>query len=187
MEKLYGDQIRKEAGLTKTLRNAAQKLPNKLPKNIQREVTKFLHEQQTELDDTEIKLENKINDTINRIEKAIFGNESSSDSSSDSEKGRFIKGIFKHNWSIYTHSTSQTKHQTTRIPVAALDYIQSNLNTIVIMLANTKIHLQLVNLSKLNGLLLKHTNQRTGLVFTKSLQIHIVEKQALDPTENGFG
>ncbi|KAI8885804.1 hypothetical protein K501DRAFT_331665 [Backusella circina FSU 941] len=85
MEKLYGDQIRKEAGLTKTLRNAAQKLPKNLPKNIQSEATKFLHEQQAKLGDTGSKLENKIDGTVGKIEKATLGSDYS-DSSSDTEK-----------------------------------------------------------------------------------------------------
>ncbi|KAI8641106.1 phospholipid methyltransferase-domain-containing protein [Parasitella parasitica] len=45
MQKLYGDEIRKEAGLTKTLRHAAQTIPKNLPVSVQQEIAKFVHEQ----------------------------------------------------------------------------------------------------------------------------------------------
>ncbi|KAI8143674.1 phospholipid methyltransferase-domain-containing protein [Fennellomyces sp. T-0311] len=44
MRKLYGSQIRKEAGLTKTLKSAAIALPNALPDKFQQEVSKLIRE-----------------------------------------------------------------------------------------------------------------------------------------------
>ncbi|KAI8978368.1 phospholipid methyltransferase-domain-containing protein [Pilobolus umbonatus] len=45
MEHLYGSKLRKEAGLTKTLRAAASTIPRKLPINIQKEETNTNHEE----------------------------------------------------------------------------------------------------------------------------------------------
>lgn len=70
MQKLYGDQIRKEAGLTKTLRTAAQNIPKKLPKSVSAEIEKHIREQGTE--NTRKKLESVIQETIERVEK-VFG------------------------------------------------------------------------------------------------------------------
>ncbi|KAI9271746.1 phospholipid methyltransferase-domain-containing protein [Phascolomyces articulosus] len=44
MRKLYGNQIRKEAGLTKTLKSAAIALPNALPDKFHQEVSKLIRE-----------------------------------------------------------------------------------------------------------------------------------------------
>ncbi|KAI9471424.1 phospholipid methyltransferase-domain-containing protein [Zychaea mexicana] len=44
MRKLYGNQIRKEAGLTKTLKSAAIALPNAIPDKFQQEVSKLIRE-----------------------------------------------------------------------------------------------------------------------------------------------
>ncbi|ORY96613.1 phospholipid methyltransferase-domain-containing protein [Syncephalastrum racemosum] len=44
MRKLYGSQIRKEAGLTKTLKSAAIAIPNALPDKFHQEVNKLMRE-----------------------------------------------------------------------------------------------------------------------------------------------
>lgn len=45
MRKLYGDQIRKEAGFTKTLKSAAVlALPRAFPDKLQQEVSKLVHD-----------------------------------------------------------------------------------------------------------------------------------------------
>lgn len=44
MRKLYGNQIRKEAGLTKTLKSAAIAIPNALPDKFHQEVNKLMRE-----------------------------------------------------------------------------------------------------------------------------------------------
>lgn len=91
MQKLYGDQIRKEAGLTKTLRTAAQTIPKKLPQNVLQEIEKFVHEQQSDNNNKSLdgnttqesapntmsstngssKLDHVIKETIAKVEKAI--------------------------------------------------------------------------------------------------------------------
>ncbi|KAI8050087.1 phospholipid methyltransferase-domain-containing protein [Thamnidium elegans] len=70
MQKLYGDQIRKEAGLTKTLRAAAQNIPKKLPKSVSTEIEKHTREQVAE--NTRKRLESVVQETIERVEK-VFG------------------------------------------------------------------------------------------------------------------
>jgi phosphatidylethanolamine N-methyltransferase len=76
MQKLYGDQIRKEAGLTKTLRTAAQNIPKKLPHNVLQEIEKFVHEQQqsgkNDEETTTIKLDHVVQKTVAKVEK-VFG------------------------------------------------------------------------------------------------------------------
>ncbi|KAI8642269.1 phospholipid methyltransferase-domain-containing protein [Parasitella parasitica] len=69
MQKLYGDEIRKEAGLTKTLRHAAQTIPKNLPVSVQQEIAKFVHEQAPN-----VGLDNAINETIAKVEKVFTDN-----------------------------------------------------------------------------------------------------------------
>lgn len=71
MQKLYGDQIRKEAGLTKTLRTAAQNIPKKLPRNVSNEIEKFVREKAAEKDTSSSKLETVIKETIAKVEKVF--------------------------------------------------------------------------------------------------------------------
>lgn len=70
MQKLYGDEIRKEAGLTKTLRTAAQNIPKKLPKNIQHEIEKLVREQQVN-NKQETTLDSVIKETIQKVENVL--------------------------------------------------------------------------------------------------------------------
>ncbi|KAI8352829.1 phospholipid methyltransferase-domain-containing protein [Choanephora cucurbitarum] len=80
MEKLYGDEIRKEAGLTKTLKSAAQKLPINLPKQVQNEIAKYVIQRQqdkTTDDDTEnsqsgVKINEIINEAIAKVEELLI-------------------------------------------------------------------------------------------------------------------
>jgi phosphatidylethanolamine N-methyltransferase len=62
MRKLYGDQIRKEAGLTKTLKSAAVAIPKTLPERLQQEIGKLLREQ---------KVERFVKETVEKVEKAV--------------------------------------------------------------------------------------------------------------------
>ncbi|KAI8098099.1 phospholipid methyltransferase-domain-containing protein [Gilbertella persicaria] len=75
MEKLYGDEIRKEAGLTKTLRTAAQQLPISLPKQVQNEIAKFVIQQQQQGSTNNPKDKNNtshlVNDAINKVEELL--------------------------------------------------------------------------------------------------------------------
>lgn len=69
MQKLYGDQIRKEAGLTKTLRTAAQNLPKKLPKNVPSEIERFVRDRVADRDSSSLsRLETIIKETIEKVE-----------------------------------------------------------------------------------------------------------------------
>lgn len=61
MRKLYGNQIRKEAGLTKTLKSAATSLPNALPDKLQQEVTKLIRETS--------ELQAAVNTMVQKVEK----------------------------------------------------------------------------------------------------------------------
>ncbi|KAG0168996.1 phosphatidylethanolamine N-methyltransferase [Apophysomyces sp. BC1034] len=70
MQKLYGDQIRKEAGLTKTLRTAATKT---IPDKLQHEIAKLIHEKaelQAAVGSTK-HVERLMRETMEKIEKAI--------------------------------------------------------------------------------------------------------------------
>ncbi|KAF7723905.1 phosphatidylethanolamine N-methyltransferase [Apophysomyces ossiformis] len=70
MQKLYGDQIRKEAGLTKTLRTAANKT---IPDKLQQEITKLIREKaelQAAVGSTK-HVEKLMRETMEKIEKAI--------------------------------------------------------------------------------------------------------------------
>jgi phosphatidylethanolamine N-methyltransferase len=67
MRKLYGDQIRKEAGLTKTLKSAAIALPKSIPEKIQQEIAKLIHENQ----DSTKSVERLVKETVEKVEKAV--------------------------------------------------------------------------------------------------------------------
>ncbi|KAI8374871.1 phospholipid methyltransferase-domain-containing protein [Blakeslea trispora] len=77
MEKLYGDEVRKEAGFTKTLRTMAQKLPIGLPRQVQNEIAKYVIQQQQDNDDGNekhhpaIRLNEMINEAILKAEKLL--------------------------------------------------------------------------------------------------------------------
>ncbi|KAG2205387.1 hypothetical protein INT47_007172 [Mucor saturninus] len=71
MQKLYGDQIRKEAGLTKTLRAAAQNIPKKLPRNVSTEIEKFVREAAAAESASSSKVESTIKETIQKVEKVV--------------------------------------------------------------------------------------------------------------------
>lgn len=71
MRKLYGDQIRKEAGLTKTLKSAAIALPHALPDKLQQEVTKIIRETselQTAVATTK-NMERIVREMVEKVEK----------------------------------------------------------------------------------------------------------------------
>ncbi|KAI8337739.1 phospholipid methyltransferase-domain-containing protein [Chlamydoabsidia padenii] len=73
MRKLYGDQIRKEAGLTKTLKSAAVSIPKNIPDKLQQEVAKLLrekHELQTAVNTTK-SVERMVKETVEKVEKAV--------------------------------------------------------------------------------------------------------------------
>jgi phosphatidylethanolamine N-methyltransferase len=71
MHKLYGDEIRKEAGLTKTLKSAAIAIPKSTPaKLIQQEIAKLISEKQ-ELRDTMNSTKDVVKETIEKVEKAV--------------------------------------------------------------------------------------------------------------------
>ncbi|KAG1474918.1 hypothetical protein G6F56_000049 [Rhizopus delemar] len=67
MRKLYGNQIRKEAGLTKTLKSAAIALPKRIPDRLQQEIGKIIRENQ----DSTKSIERLIKDTVEKVEKAV--------------------------------------------------------------------------------------------------------------------
>ncbi|KAI7880063.1 hypothetical protein K492DRAFT_130620 [Lichtheimia hyalospora FSU 10163] len=71
MRKLYGNQIRKEAGLTKTLKSAAVALPHAIPDKLQQEVTKLIRETselQTAVNTTK-NVERIIKELVEKVEK----------------------------------------------------------------------------------------------------------------------
>ncbi|KAG2173606.1 hypothetical protein INT43_005024 [Umbelopsis isabellina] len=73
MQKLYGDQIRKEAGLTKTLRSAAVALPKSIPDELRQEVSKMLREQseiQAALS-TSKSVERIVKETVEKVERVV--------------------------------------------------------------------------------------------------------------------
>ncbi|KAI9307991.1 phospholipid methyltransferase-domain-containing protein [Cunninghamella echinulata] len=73
MRKLYGDQIRKEAGLTKTLKSAAIAIPKNIPDKLQQEVAKLIrekHEIQAAVKTTK-SVERMVKDTVEKVEKAM--------------------------------------------------------------------------------------------------------------------
>ncbi|KAI8097432.1 phospholipid methyltransferase-domain-containing protein [Halteromyces radiatus] len=70
MQKLYGDQIRSEAGLTKTLRSAANSLPKTFPEKLQELIKLVPNQQQKQQDNNTIPI-------LQRVEKAIEGTVSS--------------------------------------------------------------------------------------------------------------
>lgn len=73
MRKLYGDQIRKEAGLTKTLKSAAIAIPKNIPDKLQQEVVKLIrekHEIQAAVKTTK-SVERMVKDTVEKVEKAM--------------------------------------------------------------------------------------------------------------------
>ncbi|KAI8332212.1 phospholipid methyltransferase-domain-containing protein [Chlamydoabsidia padenii] len=63
MQKLYGDQIRGEAGLTKTLRSAATKIPKTIPEKLQELVKRVPTNQ--------VHNQNKTADILGKVEKSI--------------------------------------------------------------------------------------------------------------------
>jgi phosphatidylethanolamine N-methyltransferase len=67
MRKLYGDQIRKEAGLTKTLKSAAIALPKSIPEKLQQEIAKLINENQ----DSTKSVERLVKETVEKVEKAV--------------------------------------------------------------------------------------------------------------------
>lgn len=69
MQKLYGDEIRTEAGLTKTLRHAARTIPKNLPASVQQEIAKFVYEQAPN-----VGLDDAIKETIDKVEKVFTDN-----------------------------------------------------------------------------------------------------------------
>ncbi|ORZ12271.1 phospholipid methyltransferase-domain-containing protein [Absidia repens] len=73
MRKLYGDQIRKEAGLTKTLKSAAISIPKNIPDKLQQEVAKLIrekHELQAAVSTTK-SVERMVKETVEKVEKAV--------------------------------------------------------------------------------------------------------------------
>ncbi|KAI8645821.1 phospholipid methyltransferase-domain-containing protein [Parasitella parasitica] len=67
MRKLYGDQIRKEAGLTKTLKSAAIAIPKTIPEKLQQEIAKLIREKQ----DSTKQVERIVKETVEKVEKAV--------------------------------------------------------------------------------------------------------------------
>ncbi|KAG1463317.1 hypothetical protein G6F55_002468 [Rhizopus delemar] len=67
MRKLYGDQIRKEAGLTKTLKSAAIALPKSIPDKLQQEIGKIIRENQ----DSTKSIERLVKEAVEKVEKAV--------------------------------------------------------------------------------------------------------------------
>ncbi|KAI8969025.1 phospholipid methyltransferase-domain-containing protein [Mycotypha africana] len=65
MRKLYGDQIRKEAGLTKTLKSAAIAIPKTIPEKVHMEIAKILREDSTK------NVERIVKETVEKVEKAV--------------------------------------------------------------------------------------------------------------------
>ncbi|KAI8373027.1 phospholipid methyltransferase-domain-containing protein [Radiomyces spectabilis] len=70
MRKLYGDEIRKEAGLTKTLRSAATSIPKTIPDKLQQEVSKLLREK-AEIQAASKNVERVVKETMEKMEKAM--------------------------------------------------------------------------------------------------------------------
>ncbi|KAI8073022.1 phospholipid methyltransferase-domain-containing protein [Gongronella butleri] len=73
MRKLYGDQIRKEAGLTKTLKSAAISIPKNIPDKLQQEVAKLIREKQEikSAVNTTKNVERMVKETVEKVEKAM--------------------------------------------------------------------------------------------------------------------
>lgn len=67
MRKLYGDQIRKEAGLTKTLKSAAIAIPKNIPDKLQQEITKLIREN----NDSTKTVERIVKEAVEKVEKAV--------------------------------------------------------------------------------------------------------------------
>lgn len=67
MRKVYGDQIRKEAGLTKTLKSAAIAIPKAVPEKLQQEIAKLINENQ----DSTKSVERIVKETVEKVEKAV--------------------------------------------------------------------------------------------------------------------
>lgn len=67
MRKLYGDQIRKEAGLTKTLKSAAIALPKTIPEKLQQEIAKIIREN----NDSTKSVERIVKEAVEKVEKAV--------------------------------------------------------------------------------------------------------------------
>lgn len=72
MQKLYGDEVRTEAGLTKTLRHAARTIPKNLPASVQQEIAKLVHEQAPH-----VGLDDAIKETIAKVEDIFITDKSS--------------------------------------------------------------------------------------------------------------
>ncbi|KAI8394286.1 phospholipid methyltransferase-domain-containing protein [Radiomyces spectabilis] len=73
MRKLYGNQIRKEAGLTKVLKTAATAIPSKIPDKLQHEVSKLIREKQelqTAMNTTK-NMERIVKEAVEKVEKAV--------------------------------------------------------------------------------------------------------------------
>ncbi|EPB87815.1 hypothetical protein HMPREF1544_05344 [Mucor circinelloides 1006PhL] len=67
MRKLYGNQIRKEAGLTKTLKSAAIAIPKTIPEKLQQEIAKLIRENQ----ESTHNVERIVKETVEKVEKAV--------------------------------------------------------------------------------------------------------------------
>ncbi|KAI8087545.1 phospholipid methyltransferase-domain-containing protein [Thamnidium elegans] len=67
MRKLYGDQIRKEAGLTKTLKSAAISIPKNIPPKLQQEIAKLIREN----NDSTKTVERIVKEAVEKVEKAV--------------------------------------------------------------------------------------------------------------------
>ncbi|KAI7867561.1 phospholipid methyltransferase-domain-containing protein [Spinellus fusiger] len=75
MRVVYGNQIRKEAGLTKTLKSAAVSIPKKIPDKLQQEVSKLISEK-AELKaatNTTKTMERLLKDVAERLERNVEG------------------------------------------------------------------------------------------------------------------
>ncbi|KAI9019983.1 phospholipid methyltransferase-domain-containing protein [Phycomyces nitens] len=73
MRMLYGNQIRKEAGLTKTLKSAAVSIPKNIPDKLQQEVSKLIREK-AELKaavKTTKNMERIFKEAIEKVERAV--------------------------------------------------------------------------------------------------------------------
>lgn len=114
MQKLYGDEIRTEAGLTKTLRHAARTIPKNLPVSVQQEIAKVVHEQAPH-----VGLDGAIKETITKVEKVFTEKRSNVDkkpristsSSSDDESvesNNNINGAYGLTLSHFRSSNSNT-------------------------------------------------------------------------------
>ena len=72
MQKLYGDGIRKEAGFTKTLKNAAISIPKKIPQKLQTEITRLINEKEVQAAvNTTKNVERIVKETVEKVEKAV--------------------------------------------------------------------------------------------------------------------